>query len=170
MTSRAITVAGLTLVWMALWESFTLANLVGGLGVAVLAVHLVPLREVTVEVGFRPIPAAKLMLFFLWKLTEASLIVAWEVLTPTDRSSPAVIRVPLRTTSPGIATLVANMVSLTPGTLTLDIDPDSVALFIHVLHFESTAKAEAGVHQLERFALAAFPTRRSDYEGTPEIA
>jgi multicomponent Na+:H+ antiporter subunit E len=160
MMGPLIVILWLTLVWMALWESFTLANLLGGLVIAVLVVLLVPLRSKVPRVGFRPLRAIKLLLYFIWKLLVASLIVSWEVVTPTDRTSPAVVSVPLDTPYPGIVTAVANMVSLTPGTLTVDVDRHHATLFIHVLHFKSAGATSGDVRTLERLTVEAFPLRQ----------
>jgi multicomponent Na+:H+ antiporter subunit E len=152
-----VSVVWATLVWVALWESLTWANIVGGLLAGIVVVTLVPPRPDTLAVGSRPVAGLKLLFYFLWKLVEASVAVAWEIATPGDRTNPAVIAVSLHTSSEGIITSVANMVSLTPGTLTLDVDPDTRTLYIHVLHFISEETTRADVHTLERLALAAFP-------------
>lgn len=152
-----VSVVWLTMVWVALWESLTWANVAGGLLAGIVTVILVPPRPDTLVIGSRPIAGLKLLLYFLWKLAQASIAVAWEVVTPGDRTNPAVITVPLHTSSEGIITSVANMVSLTPGTLTLDVDPGTRTLYIHVLHFISEETTRADVHTLERLAIAAFP-------------
>lgn len=158
MRRTIVTVAWLAVVWMALWGSFTIANLLGGLAVATLVVALRPLHHPARPLGFRPLAAVRLLMFFLWKLVEASALVAWEVATPGDRTRPAVVSVPLHTLSPGIVISVANMVSLTPGTLTLEVDRHTTTLFIHVLHYQSAETTSNDVYQLERLTLAAFPT------------
>lgn len=158
----AVSVGWLTVVWVALWESVTWANLAGGILAGIVAVVLVPPRPGTLVVGARPIAGLKLLFYFLWELAQASLAVAWEVITPGDRTSPAVITVSLDTRSEGIITAVANMISLTPGTLTIDVDPETKTLFIHVLHFVSEEATRADVNTLERLAVAAFPPARRD--------
>jgi len=158
MSRTIVPMAWLTVVWMALWESFTIANLIGGLAVAALVVGLIPPGHQVQPLGLRPLAAVKLGAFFLWKLVEASVLVAWEIATPGDRTHPAVVSVPLHTLSPGIVTSVANMVSLTPGTLTLEVDPDTMTLYIHVLHYQSAETTSKDVYQLERLTVAAFPT------------
>jgi multicomponent Na+:H+ antiporter subunit E len=150
-------VAWLTLVWMALWESFTFANLVGGLLVSFVVMVLMPLRRPGHQVGFRPLAALRLVAFFVWKLIQASVIVAWEVATPRDGTRPAVVSVPLTSRTPFITTAVANMVSLTPGTLTIEVAPEEMTIFIHVLHFRSKEATREDVRTLERLSLAAYP-------------
>lgn len=153
-------VVWLTLVWMALWESFTFANLVGGLMVSFVVMAVMPLGRPGHQVGFRPLAALRLVAFFIWKLVQASVIVAVEVATPRDGTRPAVVSVPLSSRSPFITTAVANMVSLTPGTLTIEVEPEEMIIFIHVLHFRSKEETRADVRTLERLSLAAYPPRQ----------
>lgn len=149
----------LTLVWTALWESFSFADIVGGILVAAATLLLVPPRKPGHQVGFRLLAAIRLISFFSWQLVVASLQVAWEVITPWDKTRPAVVSVPLSTRVPFITTAVANMVSLVPGTLTIEVDPDEMTLYIHILHFKSLEETRSEVAHLERLSLAAFPPR-----------
>lgn len=152
----------LTLVWLALWESFTVGNVLAGAAVASMVVLLVPGRTRHHTVGFRPIAGVRLLGVFLWQLVRASAVVAWEIITPGNRSRPAVVSVRLATNVATVATAVANMVSLTPGTLTIDVDEDTMTLFIHVLHFESSEATSRDVHRLETLVAAAFPSRAKE--------
>lgn len=156
---RVAIVAWLTVVWVTLWEALTWANVAGGLAVAIAALHLLPPREARTSVGFRPLAAAKLLIYFLWELLVASSQVIWEIITPQDHTRPAVVSVQTRSTVPGHITAVANMVSLTPGTLSLEIDHDTRTIYIHVLHLESVEQTRAAVSKLETLTLAAFPPR-----------
>lgn len=154
-----VIVVWLTLVWVTLWESLTWANVSGGLLVAVAVLYLLPPREVRTSVGFRPLAALKLFSYFLWELVEASWQVVWEIITPEDRTRPAVVSVQTRSTVPGHITAVANMISLTPGTLSLEVDHDTRTIYIHVLHLDSFEETRAAVSDLETLTLAAFPPR-----------
>lgn len=156
---RVAIVVWLTVVWVTLWEALTWANVAGGLAVAIAAAYLLPPREARTSVGFRPLAAAKLLLYFLWELMVASSQVIWEIITPEDHTRPAVVSVHTRSTVPGHITAVANMVSLTPGTLSLEIDHDTRTIYIHVLHLDSVEETRAGVSKLETLTLAAFPPR-----------
>lgn len=156
---RVAIVAWLTVVWVTLWEALTWANVAGGLVVAIAALYLLPSREARTSVGFRPLAAAKLLLYFLWELLVASSQVIWEIITPEDHTRPAVVSVQTRSTVPGHITAVANMVSLTPGTLSLEIDRDTRTIYIHVLHLDSVEETRAAVSRLETLTLAAFPPR-----------
>lgn len=160
MIRHLLTIAWLTGVWIALWEDVSLANLIGGAAAGLLVIMLVPIRPPEAVHGFRPLAFLHLAAHFAWKLLEASAILAWEVITPRNRINAAVLAVALHSRSPGIVTAVANMVSLTPGTLTLEVEENTMTLVIHVLHLESVAESRRAVLYLEQLALAAFPPRR----------
>lgn len=156
---RIAIVVWLALVWVTLWEAVTWANVAGGLVVAVGVLFLLPPREVKASVGFRPLAAAKLLVYFLWELFVASWQVLWEIITPEDHTRPAVVAVQTRSTVAGHITAVANMISLTPGTLSLEIDHDTRTIYIHVLHLDSFEETQDAVSNLETLTLAAFPPR-----------
>lgn len=157
---RLLTVAWLTIVWVGLWEDPTWANVVGGALAGGTVTLLIPDRPREAVHGFRPLAFLRLALHFSWELIAASAILAWEVLTPRNRINAAVLAVPLHSRSPRIVTLVANMVSLTPGTLTLEVEENTMTLVIHVLHLESVEESRRSVRYLEQLALAAFPPVR----------
>lgn len=156
---RIAIVVWLTVVWVTLWEALTWANVASGLVVAVAALYLLPPRETPTSVGFRPLAAARLLFYFLWELLVASSQVIWEIITPHDHTTPAVVSVRTRSTVPGHITAVANMVSLTPGTLSLDVDHDTRTIYIHVLHLDNFEETRRSVSKLETLTLAAFPPR-----------
>ena len=149
----------LTAVWVTLWESVTWANLLGGMVVAGLVIYMIPPSSQIPGVAFRPLAAVKLLLYFLKELAVASVIVAWEVATPGSGINTAVVSVRLTSQVAGVITSVASMVSLTPGTVTLEVDEESSTLFIHVLHLRSLEQTRQSVRRLERLTLEAFPPR-----------
>jgi multicomponent Na+:H+ antiporter subunit E len=149
--------AWLTFVWMALWGEFTLANLVGGVLISTLLLVVFPGVGPRPGATFRPLQALKFFGYFLVKLVEANAVVAWEVLTPNNESvHEGIVAVPVTGASDAVITLLANAISLTPGTLTLEVHDDPPMLFVHVLHLRSIEQTRAEVHRLEGLALAAF--------------
>lgn len=156
---RLVILVWLTLVWVTLWGAATWANLISGVLVASIVVVTMPPRDSPTSVGFRPLAAFRLFVVFSWELIRASALLAWEVVTPKMRVSAAVISVQLVSSLAGSMTTVANLVSLTPGTVTLDVDQESRTLFIHVLHLRSVEEARRSVLRLERLVVDAFPPR-----------
>jgi multicomponent Na+:H+ antiporter subunit E len=159
---RFLSLAWLTLVWVTLWETATWANLLGGLLVASVVVYLLPPRDSTTTTGFRPLAAVRLAAHFLWELVKASAFLAWEVVTPRMRVNAAVISVQLTSGLAGTITTVANLVSLTPGTVTLDVDDRTRTLLIHILHLRTVEDARRSVLRFEQLVIDAFPPRRAE--------
>jgi multicomponent Na+:H+ antiporter subunit E len=90
-------------------------------------------------------------LYFLYDLVASSLQVAWDVVTPRHRSRPGVIAVPLDLRSAGAVTALAHLVSLTPGSLSLDVSADRSMLFVHAMFIDDPAAERARIkNQLER--------------------
>lgn len=75
--------------------------------------------------------AALYVLTFLKELLVANLGVARIVLSPSLPIDPAVVEVPLRVRSDAAVTTIANSITLTPGTLTMDYDDDTNVLYVH---------------------------------------
>ena len=78
--------------------------------------------------------AISFTLFFLWELLLANLRVAYDVLTPRHHMRPRVIAIPLDARTDVEITALAYFISLTPGTLCLDVSADRRALFIHAMY------------------------------------
>jgi len=154
---RVTSLVWLIAVWVMLWESLSWANVLGGLVIAAVVMVSVPSHKVETPVGFRPVAAVRLLGYFLWKLTEASARLTWEIFTPRNRINAAVVCVPLTSRVPAIVTSVANMVSLTPGSVTIEVDIDEMFLYIHVLHLTTLEQERESVRYLESLTLAAFP-------------
>lgn len=121
------------LAWAGMTGQFSLVNLAFGfvLGAAALAV----IREQThASTHFRRAGrAASLAAIFLYELLKSSLNVVRIVLSPSLRLSPAIIAYPLTVTSDAEITLLANMITLTPGTLSLDVSDDRRTLYVHAI-------------------------------------
>jgi multicomponent Na+:H+ antiporter subunit E len=94
--------------------------------------------------------------FFLYELVISSFKVAWDVLTPLQKSKPAVVAVPLDTCSDAELTVLANLVSLTPGSLSLDISDDHSHLLVHAMFVDDPAAFKQEIKQgMERRVLEA---------------
>lgn len=157
LTQRWWMVTWLTVVWVALWGELTTGNVVAGvlLGTALLAAFP---RVAPGRIGaVRPLKTLRFAAYFLYKLVEANVVVAWEVITPSNESvNEGIVAVPVAGASDGIVTLVANSISLTPGTITLEVRRDPPTLYVHVLHLRSIERTRDDVRHLMRYALEAF--------------
>ncbi|HVL69979.1 MAG TPA: Na+/H+ antiporter subunit E [Vicinamibacterales bacterium] len=125
---------GLSLVWVGLTGTATAGNLLVGALLGYVVLHFaqdtmgfaLPLRRMRRAIG--------LGFFFVWELVLASLRVAYDVITPTHHMAPAVVGIPLDARTDAEITMLATLVSLTPGTLSLDVSDDRRVLFIHAMY------------------------------------
>lgn len=77
-----------------------------------------------------------LLAYYLVKLVSANLYIAWDILTPVMHINPGVIEVETGTKKDTGLLLLSNLVSMTPGTLSIDIDPSKEILRVHVLYMD----------------------------------
>jgi multicomponent Na+:H+ antiporter subunit E len=118
-----------------------------------------PLRR-----NLRAVPTAvRYITAFLRELLVANVDVAYRVLAPWMPIDPALVRFPLRVESDAAVTTIANSITLTPGTLTLDHDPDEDRLLIHGLAVDDPVALTATIRRWEDLALVIF-----DEELTPD--
>ncbi len=87
----------------------------------------------------------RLMVFFLKELVVANLTVARLVLRPRLKVRPGIIAFPLELKGDLEITLLANMITLTPGTLSVDLSPDRKTLFIHTLDIEDLEEEKSKI-------------------------
>lgn len=158
---RAVIAAWLVVMWVLLWGEVNLANVLGGLVLAVLLVVVFPPAATNDDpMIIRPLPALSFLLWFLWALIATNVAVAREVLLPASRSDirTAVVATPLRTRSGRLATIIAKAITLTPGTLTVDARGRPAVLYVHVLSFTDAPSVIEEVADLERRVVRAFGT------------
>ncbi len=156
MKGRVLYAAWLLVVWVALWADVSVANVASGAVVAIVLLVAFPSRREPELAGPRPLATARLVGYFVWKLVEASAVVAWEVVTPRNRIREGVVAVRLRNDIDGVTTIVANAISLVPGTLTLDVETNPTVLYVHVLHLRDEEAVRREVAELEALVLRAF--------------
>ncbi|MEL6677627.1 MAG: Na+/H+ antiporter subunit E [Pseudomonadota bacterium] len=120
--------------WGALTGSLTLFSLTSGfiLGFGILWV-LQPLVGGTSGYFLKVFYWLKLIVLFHYELIVSSIEVVWDVVTPKHRARPGIIEMPLDVQSDFGILLVTNLISLTPGTLSLDVSEDRKTLTIHAM-------------------------------------
>lgn len=140
----------LTVVWVALWGDLSVVHVVGGLAVALVVCLVFPLPRLQMDLHVRPLRLAWLVLHFLADVVAASAEVAWKTVQFHRQPRNAVIEVDLRTRSDFVLTVVAEMVSLVPGSLVVEARRSTHTLFLHVLD----ARDAAGVDKMRRQVFA----------------
>jgi multicomponent K+:H+ antiporter subunit E len=104
-----------------------------------------------------PLAAARLILLVTWDIVLANVAVARLVLGPTARLRPAFIHVPLALSNPQSIALLASIITMTPGTVSSDIDPERRTLLVHVLDCADAEQLVADIkHRYEEPLLEIF--------------
>jgi multicomponent Na+:H+ antiporter subunit E len=165
-------VVWLTILWILLWDTVSFANIASGLFVALVVLSFARLPRLRgldpdQRVRINPFAAIWLVVFVLYKLVEANVVLAWEIVTPRDRIRTGVIAVPLRTQSDAAMMVVANVITLTPGTVTIEAIGSPPVLYVHVLHLHEIDEVRSDLLHLESLTVRAFgsPAMRRDLAG-----
>lgn len=124
----------LTFVWVALTGNFVFTNVIFGFFLSYF-ILLVITRGRGKARYFRMVPRViSFFFFFLKELVKANLQVAWEMGTPKFFMTPGIVGVPLDIQSDGEITMLANLITLTPGTLSLDVSEDKKILYVYSMY------------------------------------
>lgn len=148
----------LVLVWNLLWGTFSWANLIGGVLVALLLTTLLPLPAVVDRGRLRPLPLLRYLARFARDLVVASIEVSWLAFRP-GRHRSAIITVQLRADSDLMLTLVAETLTLVPGSLVLDLDREDRVMALHLMWVrdaEHVERQRASVLATEARVVRAF--------------
>ena len=124
----------LGLTWVAITATFTAGNLLLGLalGWLVLAVARPPSEGRSYTRKLRQ--SLAFLGYFAGQLVLSALRVAWDVATPDYNMRPAILAIPLDARTDAEITLLANLITLTPGTLSLDVSEDRSTLYVHAMY------------------------------------
>lgn len=145
----ALLIVALALVWIAVSGSASGLTALTGVLVAILTLLLLRhrigigpwLRRVGRIIGLAG--------FFLRALIASALRVAVLTITPgiRGRLRPAIVAVPLTIRSDNQVTLLSSLVTLTPGTLSVDVGEGNAVLYVHVLEFSNREAVIAEITQ-----------------------
>jgi multicomponent Na+:H+ antiporter subunit E len=145
-------------VWLLLWGEPSVSNIASG--VAVIAVVLVVFDQGrrTHRHRLSPWGTLRLITRFMRDLVTSSVQVILAVVAPSpQRRRAGVVAVPLTCNSPLVLKTVSDLLCLTPGTLTVEIDVQPTVLYVHVLGLSDPEAVRRDVQALERRVLAALP-------------
>jgi len=74
--------------------------------------------------------------FYLGEIILANVQIALDILTPKHRMRPAILAIPLDVTSDIQLLAINNLITMTPGTLSLDISEDRKTIYIHAMYVD----------------------------------
>ena len=149
----------LMLVWILLWGTFSAANVISGLAIALVITLLLPLPAVPVEGRVHPLSLLRLVALVAWYLVVSSAQLAWLAVKPGPPPLSAVLRTHLAIKSDLVLALAVNMINLTPGTIVLEIDQVRRMIYVHVIDVGSDRSVNRfyrQIQQIERLLVASF--------------
>ncbi len=147
----------LTVIWVLLNGEPTVGNVLGGLALSSLVLVAFPLADTRSSHRFHPLATMRLAAHVAWSLVTSSIEVAVTALAPTPaRLRCGIVRIDLPGATPLTITLVANAITLTPGTLTVSATPDPAVLHVHALGLGDVDEFRASIRDLHERATAAF--------------
>lgn len=73
-------------------------------------------------------------IYYLFKVVQSNIYIAYDILTPRMHTNPGFIWVPLKLQSDFGILIFSNLLSMTPGTLTVDLSGDKKKLLVHFLY------------------------------------
>jgi len=136
-----------SLVWFALTDIKDLQEVIAGIIVAFL-VSLLAGQFLIVDQISRRMP--KRILYFIiyifrffWELVKANLNVAYLVIHPLLPIRPGIVKIKTKLNKDSALTILGNSITLTPGTMTVDINEDRKELYIHWIYVKATEEEEA---------------------------
>lgn len=124
----------LTFIWVALTGTFDFPNMIFGFFLSFFILYIITRGSGRARY-FKLVPKViSFFFFFLYELVKANLQVAWEMATPKLYMTPGIVGFPLDLKSDGEITMLANLITLTPGTLSLDVSEDKKILYVHSMY------------------------------------
>jgi len=122
--------------WASATGNFSLDNFLFGFAISFFVLLFLGRETGLLQSTKRLRAAVSLFAFFIWELVLANLRVAYEILTPSLTVRPAIVAIPLDLRSDTQITLLAILLTLTPGSVSLDVSKDRRFLFVHTMYID----------------------------------
>lgn len=145
----------LTVVWVLLTMKLSIVNVAFGFALSFLVLWLIYGK--THRSYFTRIPKViDFLITFIWQIITGSVKIAWDIATPRHYMKPGIIALPLTAETDIEITLLANAITFTPGTMSLDVSTDRKILYVYTVYIDDEEKVIAGIkNSLEKKLLEA---------------
>ena len=135
----------LTIVWVFLTGSMAFVNFLFGFILSFLVLWIISRKQENRKYFVIAPRIIAFFFYFLYELFKANIQVAADVITPKFYMQPGIIAYPLSAKSDLEITMLANLISLTPGTLSLDVSDDKKILYIHAMYVSDKEEFIEGI-------------------------
>lgn len=141
----------LAFAWFFLSGNFSMGSFVVGLIFGYLCLILAQNQIKSIrDYPTRSLGVLSFVVFFFSELIKSNIAVGKAALNPRLGIVPGVIAVPLQSRSNAVLVIMSNFITLTPGTISMDISDDKSTLYIHALDLSDPEGVAEGVKDLER--------------------
>ena len=127
----------LTFIWVALTGTFSLVNFLFGFFLGYFLLWMLSRESGNTQYFSRVPKIIGFISFFLYEVVKANWEVAYDVITPKYFMKPGIVKYPLTAKTDMEITMLSSIISLTPGTLILDVSDDKTVLYIHVMYLKN---------------------------------
>ena len=147
----------LVAIWLLAWGEVTVANVITGVVLAVALLVAFPRRRSAAPEGsrVRPLALMRLVAFVLADLVISNVLVARQILSRRADIRTGVIEHEVHSPSDMVLTLIANLIALSPGTMTVEATRDPPVVHVHFLLLDDVDKAHQMIARLEHLIVAA---------------
>ncbi|MBX2924278.1 MAG: Na+/H+ antiporter subunit E [Chitinophagaceae bacterium] len=136
----------LSFIWVALTGALSYSGFVFGFLLGFFVLWIMNRTEEDRRYFYRLPKIFSFVFYFLYLMLKANIQVAYDVITPKYFFRPGIVRYPMNTESDFEINVLSTLISLTPGTLILDVSEDKKALYIHVMYLTDP---EAFINELK---------------------
>lgn len=135
----------LAIIWVAVTGNFNPGNVLFGFFLSFFLLWVVTRESGNIHY-FKLVPRViSFFIFFLYELIKANIQVAYEVMTPNLNMKPGIVALPLDVKSDFGITMLANLITLTPGTLSLDVSEDRKFMYVHSMYIHDKKEFIKGI-------------------------
>ena len=146
MTFQVVLNTVIAIMWAVLWNSYTGVDFLLGYIVGIFILFVLR-RFLHFDFYMRRVFAAfKLIALFIKELIMSNIDVVKVLLSPKFDIEPGIIEVPTQLKSDWELTLLASLISLTPGTLSMDFSEDKKSIFVHSIHVPNKEQMIREIH------------------------
>jgi multicomponent Na+:H+ antiporter subunit E len=139
--SRIIVFVFALLVWFALTDIKDYQEAIIGIAISLLISFLAGHFLIKNVASQHPVKRTIHFLFyivkFMWEMIKANLEVAYLVIHPMLPIKPGIVKIKTKLTKDSAITVLSNSITLTPGTLTIDINEQKKELYIHWINVKT---------------------------------
>jgi multicomponent Na+:H+ antiporter subunit E len=134
----------LTVIWIMLSMKMTIVNLFFGFFLSYGVLWLIYGRHQ--KSYFRRLPRTfSFLVYFFAEIVKGSMKIAFDIATPKHFMHPGILAVPLTAKTDTEITILANLITFTPGTMSLDVSTDRKVLYVYCVYISDEETEVANI-------------------------